>query len=90
MFTTQIRKGVREVRIKKDYFCLNTASPFPLRRIDEGANQQREERQCHFPCGEVRAAFEIRDRTIREGIHREGQPGKSGWIFGSAQTGHVG
>ena len=68
----------------------NQTSAYHGQRIGACGSQQRGERQCRFPCGEVRAVFEIRDRTILEGIHRGDQPGKSGWIFDSAQTGHVG
>ena len=68
----------------------NCSSAYLGQRIGACGSQQREERQYRFPCGEVRAVFEIGDRTIREGIHRVDQPGKSGWIFDSVQTGHVG
>ena len=81
---------MREVRIKKDYFCLNTASPLPLRRTEEGANRQRGEPQVPVPCEATLVVLERANRTTRQEIHRVDQPGKSGWIFGSAQTGHVG
>ena len=67
----------------------NCSSAYLGQRIGACGSQQRVGPRVHVPFAATLVVLEKVNRTTRQGTHREDQPGKSGWISGSAQTGHV-
>ena len=68
----------------------NQTSAYLEQKIGACGSQQRVGPRVRAPCAATLAVLERANHTTQQGIHREDQPGKSGWISGSAQTGHVG
>ena len=84
----KLRSQASTLELADSFF--NCSSAYLEQKIGACGSQQRVGPRVRAPCAATLVVFETGDRTILEGIHRGDQPGKSGWISGSAQTGHVG